>query len=263
MSRNTTDDISEPILHLRDDHVVETIAKLQRRISERFPGAGLSTLCGELLEIARRASQRSARIGHPILWIRLTGYFFAVCLVALLIYIIGELGVRPIKEPMSLVESLQATEAATSMMLPIGAALYFLINLETRIKRRRALVAIHELRSIAHIIDMHQLTKDPERVLRNWQGTDNSPKHCMTPLQLNRYLDYCSEMLSLTGKIAALYVRQFDDPVAVATVSEVENLTTGLSRKIWQKIMILTQMDESQLQANNNDRPTNPPPQSQ
>ena len=28
----------------------------------------------------------------------------------------------------------------------------------------RALKAIHELRSIAHIIDMHQLTKDPERI---------------------------------------------------------------------------------------------------
>lgn len=252
-------EIAEPILQLRDDRVVETIAKLQRRISERFPGAGLAKLCGELLEIARCASQRSASIGRPILWIRLTGYFFAVCLVALLVYVIGQLGVRPIKEPMSLVESLQATEAATSLMLPLGAALYFLISLETRIKRRRALGAIHELRSIAHIIDMHQLTKDPERVLRNWQGTDNSPQHGMTPLQLNRYLDYCSEMLSLTGKIAALYVRQFDDPVAVATVSEVEELTTGLSRKIWQKIMILTQTAESQLSAHPSDRPTLPP----
>lgn len=167
------------------------------------------------------------------------------------------------KEEMNWVVAIQATEAAANLMLPLGATLYFLISLETRIKRRRALVAIHELRSIAHIIDMHQLTKDPERILRNWQGTDNSPKHCMTPLQLNRYLDYCSEMLSLTGKIAALYVRQFDDPVAVATVSEVEDLTTGLSRKIWQKIMILTQMDEAQLQSNNNDRPTSPPPQPQ
>lgn len=263
MPEKTTEDITEPVLRLRDDHVVETIAKLQRRISERFPGAGLSTLCGELLEIARRASQRSASIGRPIIWIRLTGYFFAVCLVALLIYILGPFGIRPMKEEMNWVVAIQATEAAANLMLPLGATLYFLISLETRIKRRRALVAIHELRSIAHIIDMHQLTKDPERILRNWQGTDNSPKHCMTPLQLNRYLDYCSEMLSLTGKIAALYVRQFDDPVAVATVSEVEDLTTGLSRKIWQKIMILTQMDEAQLQSNNNDRPTSPPPQPQ
>lgn len=54
-----------------------------------------------------------------------------------------------------------------------------------------------------------------------------------------RYLDYCSEMLSLIGKLAAFYVQKFDDPVALAAVNEVEELTSGLSRKIWQKIMIV------------------------
>ena len=34
----------------------------------------------------------------------------------------------------------------------------------------------------------------------------------------------------------------FDDAVALAAVNEIENLTTGLSRKIWQKIMILYAM---------------------
>ena len=45
-------------------------------------------------------------------------------------------------------------------------------------------------------------------------------------------------MLSLTGKVAALYVQQFDDAVAIASASDVESLCTGLSRKIWQKINI-------------------------
>ena len=57
--------------------------------------------------------------------------------------------------------------------------------------------------------------------------------------ELGRYLDYCSEMLSLTGKVAVLYVQDFDDDVALAGVTEVENLTNGLSRKIWQKLMVL------------------------
>lgn len=56
---------------------------------------------------------------------------------------------------------------------------------------------------------------------------------------MTRYLDYSSEMLSLAGKVAALYAQGFSDPVALSAVNEVENLTTGLSRKIWQKIMIL------------------------
>jgi hypothetical protein len=61
----------------------------------------------------------------------------------------------------------------------------------------------------------------------------------MSRFELSRYLDYCSEMLSITGKIAALYIQDFDDDGALAAVNEVESLTTGLSRKIWQKLMIL------------------------
>jgi hypothetical protein len=64
----------------------------------------------------------------------------------------------------------------------------------------------------------------------------------MSRFEVSRYLDYCSEMLSLTGKIAALYIQEFDDDVALAAVNEVENLTTGLSRKIWQKLMIVHAM---------------------
>lgn len=54
-------------------------------------------------------------------------------------------------------------------------------------------------------------------------------------------------MLSLTGKIAALYVQSFDDPVAISSANEVEILTTGLSRKIWQKITIIQGLKEIDL----------------
>ena len=94
---------------------------------------------------------------------------------------------------------------------------------------------------MAHIIDMHQLTKDPERIANPDAGGDtpSSPTRHLTPFALSRYLDYCSEMLSLLSKSAALYVQDFADPVTISAVNEVENLTTGLSGKIWQKIMIL------------------------
>ena len=58
----------------------------------------------------------------------------------------------------------------------------------------------------------------------------------MTRDQVERYLDYCSEMLSLVGKTAALCAEESRDSVILETVSTVENLTVGLSRKIWQKI---------------------------
>ena len=51
-------------------------------------------------------------------------------------------------------------------------------------------------------------------------------------------------MLSLTGKIAAVYVQDFNDSVTLASVNEVETLCSGLSRKIWQKVSLLQEDDE-------------------
>ena len=61
----------------------------------------------------------------------------------------------------------------------------------------------------------------------------------MTAPELGRYLDYCSEMLSLTSKVAASFVQSLSDPVVLSTVNEIETLATGLSGKIWQKITLL------------------------
>jgi hypothetical protein len=63
---------------------------------------------------------------------------------------------------------------------------------------------------------------------------------------LSRYLDYCAEMLSLIAKLAALYAGRMQDREVVAAVNEVEELTSNLGRKIWQKIMIISRLDEAQ-----------------
>jgi hypothetical protein len=51
-------------------------------------------------------------------------------------------------------------------------------------------------------------------------------------------------MLALIGKLAALYAERSRDAVVIDAVSEVETLTANLGRKIWQKIMIIGQLDE-------------------
>ena len=116
----------------------------------------------------------------------------------------------------------------------------FLFSLEARIKRTRSLQVLHDLRAMAHVIDMHQLTKDPNIILTpDATPTKSSPKRVLTPFLLTRYLDYCSEMLAMIGKLAALYAQSLPDPVVVGAVNDIETLTTGLSRKIWQKIVII------------------------
>jgi hypothetical protein len=66
----------------------------------------------------------------------------------------------------------------------------------------------------------------------------------MTTFQLTRYLDYCAEMQALIGKLAALYGDGTRDPVVINAVNDIENLAGNLGRKIWQKIMILSALEE-------------------
>jgi hypothetical protein len=102
---------------------------------------------------------------------------------------------------------------------------------------------LHRLRSIAHIVDMHQLTKDPELALHRVEATASSPSRTLSRTQLPRYLDYCSELLALTSKLAALHAQNLNDAVVLSAVNDIEALTADLSRKIWQKISILATAD--------------------
>jgi hypothetical protein len=226
---------------LDPDKIVETVAQLARRIHERFPQAGLNHVCQKLLDVSRRAKQTATEIDRPIRWARVLSAAIVLALVGMLALVAWTTldANRQEGARLTVVEWIQAIEAGMNELIAIGFTVFFLVSLERRLKRRRALQAIHELRVISHIIDMHQLTKDPEHVLMKGPDTTSSPKRTLSKFELNRYLDYCSEMLALVGKVAALYVQNFPDEQAVSAVNQVEDLTAGLSRKIWQKIMIL------------------------
>lgn len=214
------------------DHIVATVEALQQRIELRFPEAGLSRLVAELLQVARETVARTQWIQRPHLPIRWGAGFLCVSIVLLICDLFNH--VRRVEFD-DFTSAVQALEASISSVVFIGAAIVFLVSWENRIKRERALKAIHELRAMAHIVDMHQLTKDPESVL----NPNPDAKRKMTPFDLNRYLDFCGDSLALISKIAALYVQEFQDAVLLAAVDEVEELTSGFSRKIWQKITIL------------------------
>lgn len=229
---------------LDPDKIVATVELLQNRINERFPGFGIGKVCAQLLEISKLSKKRSLWIGKPILGLRAGIVFLLFVIIAVLCKTLLSLQI-PVQQ-FNFPDFIQILEAGINDIVFVGIAVFFFMTLETRLKRRRALKAIHELRALAHIIDMHQLTKDPERVIASGGGTASSPQRKMSPFELSRYLDYCGEMLSIIGKIAALYVQNFDDSVVLVSVDEVEDLTTGLSRKIWQKIMILHSLTQSQ-----------------
>ncbi|MEZ4423878.1 MAG: hypothetical protein R3E98_10730 [Gemmatimonadota bacterium] len=218
-------------------HILTTIHLLEQRIRERFPGAGLADVCGTLERLGTKARDAQEWLRRPNYALRtLTGALIVLIVAGLLVTVYG---LSFPEEPIAWNEFVQALEAGINDVVLVGLGIYFLTSLERRLKRRRVLLAIHELRSLAHIVDMHQLTKDPAHGRRIVSDTASSPTRTLQPADLARYLDYCSEMLSLTGKVAALYIQSLQDDVVLAAVNEVEALTTGLSGKIWQKLVIL------------------------
>jgi hypothetical protein len=223
--------------NLDPEQIVQTVDLLKSRVEERFPGSGLGRVAAELHEVALGVVERTDSINRPHFILRSCSVLVAVGLAAALAAVLVKLKLEP--GELTWLAGIHVLEAAINDVVLLGAGLFFLVTLETRIKRRRILRATHELRSLAHIIDMHQLTKDPHVILDDGPPTASSPARDHSPYQLARYLDYCSEMLSLIGKLAALYVQRFDDQIALAAVDSIEDLTNGLSRKIWQKIAIL------------------------
>ncbi len=224
---------------LDSQRIVETVRELQERVQKRFPGSGLSQVIAELQRVAEENVARMDWIQKPHLPLRFAAGFLTLIIVAV---VFGLLYNIPAFRIGDYAEFIQTFEASISSVVFVGAAIIFLVSWENRIKRERALKAIHELRAIAHIVDMHQLTKDPESYFSPERANPSVNRRAMTPFELHRYLDYCGDSMALISKIAALYMQGFQDPVLLDAVDEVESLTSGFSRKIWQKITILENM---------------------
>lgn len=223
--------------YLDEAKIKDTIARLAVRIEERFPGSGLGRVARRLDEATAQTAEVVARIDRPDWLLRAGVASFVLVVLVVLAYTVSKMDIAMTR--LTLSDLVQISEAALNDIALIGAALIFLVSIETRAKRRRVIAAINTLRSIAHVIDMHQLTKDPHAVAEVGQSTEHSPTRELNAFELGRYLDYCSEMLSLTAKVGFLYAQRFPDTVAVDAVNELESLCTGLASKIWQKIMIL------------------------
>lgn len=222
-----------PYRELDQDSILTTIDRLKARISERFPGSGLSKVADELTRIGSEVLETVAYLGAPDYSIRIP-VTIAIVLIIVLAGIAMWITSRALDQP-----GWGTIESGISNIVFVGIAISFLLSIETKVKRRRALRMIHLLRSIAHVVDMHQLTKDPERLTSPVPDTESSPQRTMTSVQLGRYLDYCSELLSVTSKLAALLVQRFSDALILDAVNDIETLATGLSGKIWQKIRLI------------------------
>ena len=228
-----------PYRTLDKDRITETAARLARRISERFPESGLRKVAQELVDLAGDIGRQAEDLEKPILWLRIITVLVIGAAASIFILVGTVLSFDRIST--GAFDFVQGLEAFLNTAVFAGVGFWTLVSLEERFKRKRALDGLHSLRSMIHIIDMHQLTKDPAVLLQGFTPTPSSPLRQLTRPELTRYLDYCSELLSITGKLAALYAQALNDDVVVNAVNDIENLGTNLSRKIWQKIMLVSE----------------------
>jgi hypothetical protein len=220
--------------------VARTAARLSQRVTERFPETSLAKVSTTIHRICANAPQQIEELARPIWMLRSVSLSIGCFVLMLLLYLmLGGVEWSRFTLPNTFSSFIGLLEPALGSVVFLTAFFVFVGSLEQRWKQRRVLQALNGLRSLAHVIDMHQLTKDPERLMLTGPDTASSPERTFTAFQLGRYLDYCSEMLSILSKLSALWAQGFPEPRLVTAVDQIEMLTSGLSRKIWQKLMVL------------------------
>jgi hypothetical protein len=222
------------------DHVGATVDQLERRIRARFGDRGLTRAAKDLRrlvdEVQTEAGQSHRRFLRTTLASRTVSVVIVVATLAALFFS-GRSAVIDGLDTAS--DWIPWVESVINDLVFAAIAVLFLWAFPERRERRTLLGLLHRLRSLAHVIDMHQLSKDPEQVSPTYTRTAESVTHGLDADQLHHYLDYCSEMLSLTAKTAALCAEHSTDEVVLETIATLETLTTELSNKIWQKISLL------------------------
>jgi len=139
-------------LTLIPEKIIKTSTKIFSRIQQHFPDSGLSKVSKELQLVAKVTKEKCQWIAKSNLILRsVIGILFAGIFGA--IFIIWhrlEVDFKAI----NITQFVEFTEALLNILLIFGAAILFLITVETRLKRHRALKGLHELRALAHVIDM-------------------------------------------------------------------------------------------------------------
>ena len=231
---------SEPSIELDPRYIVDTAEVLYARIEERFPNSGLGGVARELHETCLTTSDRIQELQKPFWPLRLVSLSLMLSGLALLGFaLFGGVDWSQIGTKASFSSFISVLEPSLGSVVFITAFYVFVATLESRWKQKQILMSLNELRSLAHKIDMHQLTKDPKRLQVGGPDTPSSPTRTLNAFELGRYLEYCSELVSVATKVSALYAQAFPEPVVLNAVDQVELLGAGLSRKIWQKLILL------------------------
>jgi hypothetical protein len=210
---------------LNHEKLQQTSNQLAEWINDEFGKSHLAKVSREVSLFASEAVARAEAIRRPIWYLRVAIWGTISLILAGAVH---QIWTHQLHE---IIKFMNDTSGAAAWLV---AALAIFITLEVRLKRRRAIQAINELRGLVHIVDMHQLAKD-EAIEEFYKDKDKK--------QIVEYLHACTAMLAILSKLGQLYVENFPDETAVRAVNDFELITTGLSNKIWLKILSMKKIE--------------------
>jgi hypothetical protein len=207
--------------------IIEAAENLARGVGERMPESSLAGLSVVLVRIARESDERARKARRPN---------YAIRLASLLAVGAGLLGLSFLMDHIhmrwkfgTITEVIQSTDAGFNLLILLAGALWFFVTLEARIKRRRALISINELREFAHVIDLTQLYYTPDLY-----RSDPAASRSSASLDY-AYLLFCTQMLAVISNLAPLYTRGAAGDSILRAVFEVEMLANAITAKLLSK----------------------------
>jgi hypothetical protein len=186
-------------------------------------GSSLAGLAEELARIAAATDARGWRARRPILAIRAFSALAIGLALPGLWYLARAIHTR--WEFGTIGEFFGALNAGFNLLVLLAGALWFCVTLEARVKRKKALGFIEELREFVHVIDVTRLYYTPD-LYRSRPGAPPSN----LPID-ETYLLYCTQMLAVISNLAPLYTRGATGDSILRAASEVEMLAIAITTK--------------------------------
>src|SRR5215469_4385097 len=135
---------------LKAELIVKTIARLNARIAERFPRSGLSRVCRELLTTAETTAQRVEELAQPYYGLRILAGVAVVIGIVAQVWLARLIDWRGVLARADAVAIAQGLDSVVNLLILAFAAIWFVLTLEQRLKRRRVYRQLYEFRSFAH-----------------------------------------------------------------------------------------------------------------
>jgi hypothetical protein len=227
---------------LKHQVIVDRIRILSFRIHDRFPKSSLKEHSFNFVQFSKdfkvKIDNSKKWSKMFLIWQGALILITVVCSAVLMVHLIEVL-------PDSKLETLPILNAFFNMSFIFFSCFYFLFTVDRWYSRKRISELLIELKNYIHVADMHQINKDPNHFHDEYISAENSPTKSLTKFELQRYLDYTHEFISLSSKLSCLILDKFhDDQEIISSVNEVDLLCNGISSKIWQKIIVLNSIEE-------------------